>query len=102
MTEPIHDKDGKLTPDAKSRLNTFVKSRGVQNIVCCHNPSLTSFNMFGLSTLTIDPKGGSVVGNNQGGVPMVTIACMSCGEVRIFLAAKVFPEWFEENKRRDE
>ena len=33
---------------------------------------------------------------------MVTIACMSCGEVRIFLAAKVFPEWFEENKRRDE
>ena len=99
MTEPIHDKDGSLTPDAKSRLTTFLQSRSVQNIVCCHKPSWTAFNMFGLSTLSINPKGGSVIGTSQGGVPIVTIACMSCGEVRTYLAAKVFPEWLEKNKR---
>ena len=92
----IHDKEGRLTKEAAQKVIDYLRNHEPV-LHCCKSPQWSTDGfIFGDHTLTVNPAGKSVIAEE--GIPTIAIVCGTCGQLRSYMASKIFPEWLAENK----
>lgn len=82
--------DSKLTAKASERIRQHVSGRKIMG--CCVNPRFVPIAE--VFTCPLVNRVGDATGiDYEHGVPLVSVVCESCGQVKIFLMHMVFPEW---------
>ena len=89
----IYDEEGNLTGEAQAHFYEWMESQEVIH-ACCRTPSVAAF-----PTLQAWPDvAGEPAKVNAGrALPVVLTGCTNCGQIRSYLASRVFPDWMAAN-----
>ena len=87
--QPLDD-DSKLSEEILGHIRRHLVDRKIMR--CCAEPMLAPVDSM-YSWLAVKRKGKSIATSLEGGMPVIAIACTSCGQVRTFMAQLVFPDW---------
>ena len=92
------DPASKLTAEALGHIRRHLVDRKIMR--CCVNPVLAPVDSL-YSWLSVKRDGESITTDIGEGMPVIAVACTSCGQVRTFMPQLVFPNWEETQIQHD-
>lgn len=92
------DPESKLAGDTIGHIRRHLVERKIMR--CCANPQLAPVDSM-YSWLSVKRDGESMSTDLSSGMPVIAVACTSCGQVRTFMAQFVLPDWEGKHLQKD-
>ena len=99
MAERLYDDDGKLSFQARESLVAWMRARSVL-VNCCATPQWAIIETLQSWTHVTENNRGIASIKIGEGLPVVTMACRSCAQLRSFNLGIIFPEWMDKQFNR--
>ena len=91
----LYDSSHSLSQESRRRIVEHIRAKKAI-LQCCEHPNWAPME-FVAAWPEVEEGGDKARMSIKRGVPVITIACESCGQLRNYHAWSIFPEWMTEN-----